>query len=174
MSLIQVSFLDKIIIPENLAIRLANNTEVSAETFFADIIKQLQKMQLEAQRSQPEGQPKINRSEFNNYLNFKSIQMQSDEAIIKKLRKKLNKKKYQDDEDFNIDTESSGDKVTTMFPVPTPDPASDLNDTTIVFDQEQEDWNTRHITYSNLRLAPENPFVDIRVTYLKVINMRKL
>lgn len=66
--------------------------------------------------------------------------MQSDEAIIKKLRKKLNKKKkYQDDEDFNIDMESSGDKVvTTMFPVPTPDP-SDLNDTTIIFDQEQDD-----------------------------------
>lgn len=132
------SLLDKIIIPENLAIRLSSNAEVSAETFYADIIKQLVKMQQEAQRAQP----KMNRSEFNNYLTVKSGQMESNEAIIKKLRKKLNKKKkYQDDEDFNIDMESSGDKiVTTVFPDPTTDPLiGDLNDTTIIFDNEEQD-----------------------------------
>lgn len=99
------------------------------------------KMHIEAQHSQPHDQPRMNRSEFNNFLSFKSDQMQSDEAVVNKLRKKSNKKKkYQDDEDLNIDMESSGDKVvTTMFPIPTPDPLFDLNDTTIIFDQEQDD-----------------------------------
>lgn len=65
--------------------------------------------------------------------------MQNDSPVDKKPSKKINKKKYQDDEDFNIDMESSGDKiVTTMFPTPTSDPSSDLNDTTIIFDQEQD------------------------------------
>lgn len=129
--------LEKIIIPENLAIRLANNSEVSAETFFVDIIKQLHKIQSNAQ----EDYPKLNRSGFNIYLNLISTQLQSDEPVARKARnKKMNKKnkKYQDDEDFNLDLESSGDKmsVTTVYPTPT---SSDLNDTTIIFDQEQEE-----------------------------------
>ena len=45
-------------------------------------------------------------------------------------------KKFQDDEDFNLDFESSGDKMSVVT-APTTDP-SDLNDTTIIFDQEQE------------------------------------
>lgn len=133
--------LEKIIIPENLAIRLANSTEVSAETFYVDIIKQIQKLHVEAQRAMPKDQPKMNRSEFNNFLHLKSIELQSEAPTDKKLEKRMNKKKkYQDDEDFNIDMESSGDKiVTTMFTTQPPDSSTDLNDTTIVFDQEQED-----------------------------------
>lgn len=130
--------LDKIIIPENLAIRLANKSEVSTEKFYAGIIKQIQAMQREAQKSHPKDQPKMNRSDFNHYLHLKSIQLQNDETTEERLSKDkdINKKaEDQDDEDF--DMESSGDK-TTVFPTSTPD-ISDLNDTTIVFDQEQED-----------------------------------
>lgn len=69
--------------------------------------------------------------------------MQNDAPAVKKVRKKMNRKnkKYQDDEDFNLDLESSGDKmsVTTVYPTPTSDPSSDLNDTTIIFDQEQDE-----------------------------------
>lgn len=72
-----------------------------------------------------------------------STQLQNDSPTAKKTRRKANKKnkKYQDDEDFNLDLESSGDKmsVTTVYPTPTSDPSSDLNDTTIIFDQEQEE-----------------------------------
>lgn len=58
----------------------------------------------------------------------------------KKLRRKMSKKKkYQDDEDFNIDMESSGEKLTTVFPTQPTDSTTDLNDTTIIFDQEQEE-----------------------------------
>lgn len=132
-----LSFLEKvpkIIVPENIAIRLANSSEVSLESFYEDIIKELQKFQIEARRSYP----KMNRNDFNEFLKRKSIQIQNDSPVV---RKKISKKKkYQDDEDFNIDMESSGDKiVTTAFPTPTADPSSDLNDTTIIFDQEQED-----------------------------------
>lgn len=122
---------------------MANSTEVSAETFFIDIIKQLQKIQSDAQESISDEHHKLNRSSFNHYLNYISSQMQNDAPAIKKARKKMNKKskKYQDDEDFNLDLESSGDKmsVTTVYPTPTSDPSSDLNDTTIIFDQEQEE-----------------------------------
>ena len=131
--------LDKIIIPENIVIRLINKTEVSAEQFYLDLIKQIQVLQKEAQKTHPKDQPKMNRSDFNRYLHLKSIQLQNDSPIEKKLSKNVNKDKKnddQDDEDFDI--ESSGDKVTTIFPTSTPD-TSDLNDTTIVFDQEQED-----------------------------------
>lgn len=133
--------LDKIIIPENLAVRLANSTEVSAETFYVDIIKQIQKLQVEAQRSMPKDQPKMNRSEFNSFLHLKALELQSETPADKKLEKRMNKKKkYQDDEDFNVDMESSGDKVvTTMFTTQPPDSSTDLNDTTIIFDQEQDD-----------------------------------
>lgn len=96
-------------------------------------------MQSEAQKSQP----KMNRSEFNNHLNFRSLQMQMQNdapSDDKKLRRKMSKKKkYQDDEDFNIDMESSGEKLTTVFPTQPTDSTTDLNDTTIIFDQEQEE-----------------------------------
>lgn len=129
--------LDKVIIPEIIAIRLANNTEVSAKTFYEDIVKQLLKLQAEAQRTQP--RERMNRSGFNDFLS--DLAMQNDSPLSKKYKKKFaKKKKIQDDEDFNIDMESSGDKiVTTSFPSPTPDSTADLNDTTIIFDQEQED-----------------------------------
>jgi hypothetical protein len=113
---------------------LANRSEVSAETFFADFIKQLYKLQSD----NSDDQPKLNRSGLNNLLNSLSHQLQSDEP--KRPSKKARKnKKYPDDED--MDLESSGDKmsvVTTVYPTPTPDPSSDLNDTTIIFDQDPE------------------------------------
>lgn len=99
-------------------------------------------MQVEAQRAMPKDQPKMNRSEFNSFLHLKSLELQSESPSDKKLVKRTNKKKkYQDDEDFNIDMESSGDKiVTTMFTTQQPsDSSNDLNDTTIIFDQEQDD-----------------------------------
>lgn len=92
-------------------------------------------MHKEAQKAHPKDQSKMNRSEFNRYLHIKSTQLQSD-APIEQIVDKNKKSDDQDDEDF--DMESSGDKVTTIFPTSTPD-TSDLNDTTIVFDQEQED-----------------------------------
>lgn len=122
---------------------MANNSEVTAETFFNDIIKQLHRIQNDAQESLPEDHPKLNRTGFNHYLKFISTKIQRDAPGDKKARKK--NKKYQDDEDFNLDLESSGDKmsdkmsVTTVYPTPTPDPSFDMNDTTIIFDQEQEE-----------------------------------
>lgn len=116
---------------------MANSSEVSLETFYDDIIKELEKIQAEGRLSHP----KMNRNDFNKYLALKSAQLQNDAPAGKKARRKNSKeKKFQDDEDFNIDMESSGDKiVTTVFPTPTSDSTSDLNDTTIIFDQEQED-----------------------------------
>lgn len=124
---------EKIIIPENIAIKLANSSEVSVDTFFSDFIKQLTKLK----PSNQEDFIKLNRSGFNNYLEFISNQLQSDEPKKKNHRKVKKDKKYQDDEDFNLDLESSGDKMSVVT-APTTDPSSDLNDTTIIFDQEQE------------------------------------
>lgn len=79
---------------------------------------------------------------LNAYMKYQSAQVQNDAPNDKKSRKKANKnKKMQDDEDFNIDTESSGEKlVTTVFPTQAPqDTTTDLNDTTIIFDQEQDE-----------------------------------
>lgn len=134
-ALIDFQFLDKIIIPENIAIRLANNTEVSAEDFYTNLITNIHKMRTEARRAHPKDQPKMNRNDFNIYLLNKGEEMQNDEQ---KIRKKMNKKKkFTDDEDFNIDMESSGERVTTNFPIQTmSDSSNDLNDTTIIFDQE--------------------------------------
>lgn len=89
------------------------------------------------QRSQPK-EERLNRSEVNNYLQTK---YQRDAPFQPKRNKLSKKKKFSDDEDFNSDTESSGDKApTTMFaPTHAPDPTSDLNDTTIIFDQEQDE-----------------------------------
>ncbi|CRL07027.1 CLUMA_CG019988, isoform A [Clunio marinus] len=126
-----------IIIPETIAIRLANNSDISVDKF----IKNLQKMQQDILNSQTNNQQRMNRTDFNNYLNFKSksIEYQRDAPNEKKLRRKMNKKKkFQDDED--LDMESSGEKsVTTVFPTQAYDFSSDLNDTTIIFDQEQDD-----------------------------------
>lgn len=127
---------EKLIIPELIAIRLANDSEVSAETFFEDILKQIQKMHAEILRTVPKDQPKMNRSEVNNYLQTK---YQRDAPFYPKQSKMVSKKKYPDDEDFNSDTESSGDKIaTTMFPTPAPDPLADMNDTTIIFDSQDD------------------------------------
>lgn len=130
-------FLDKVIIPENLAIRLANNTEISAEEFYSDIIKKIQKLQLEAKKARPKNLPKMVRGDFNDFLTIKSLEMQKEDEVrlAKKVLKRMSKKKnHQDDEDFNIeDSEASGERFTT-FPASTSDP-SDLNDTTISLDQ---------------------------------------
>lgn len=129
-------FPEKIIIPENLAIRLSNNSEVTAEAFYQDIIKQIYQLQNEARDRFGK---KLIRSDFNSFLDQKSKEMQqNDERKI--LRKTNKKKKFQDDEDLNLDMESSGgDKlVTTVFPSSTADTTANLNDTTIIFDQEQD------------------------------------
>lgn len=111
---------------------------MSAEEFYTEIIKKLQKLHSEARKAHPKDQPKMNRNDFNNYLTMKSLQMQNDEQDKdSKIRQRVNKKKkFPDDEDFSSDSESSGDRATTMFPPPTSDTTSDLNDTTIIFDQE--------------------------------------
>jgi hypothetical protein len=131
-------FLEKLIIPELIAIRLANNSEVSIEAFYENFMKQIQTIHNEIQRSQPKDQPKMNRSEVNNFLQTK---YQRDAPFMSQKSQKMSKKKkYSDDEDFSSDTESSGDKiVTTMFPTHVPDISTDLNDTTIIFDQEQDE-----------------------------------
>lgn len=116
---------------------MANNTEISAEAFYGDIIKKIQKMQLEAKKARPKDLPKMLRSDFNNYLTMKSIELQKEDEqrLAKKVLKRMSKKKnHQDDEDFNIeDSEASGERFTT-FQSTTSDP-SDLNDTTISLDQ---------------------------------------
>lgn len=135
---------EKIIIPENLAIKLANNTELSAESFYHDIIRQITQLQFEAKDKYGK---KMSRSDFNNFLESKSRDMQqmqrmkeNEENERKIMRRNNKKKKFHDDEDLNVDMESSGgDKlVTTMFPSSTADTTDNLNDTTIIFDQEQD------------------------------------
>lgn len=108
---------------------------MSVETF----IKQLQKLQAEAQQAQTKQRPKMMRSEFNNYLAQQSSILQNDAPVDKKIQTKVSKKKrYQDDED--LDMESSGDKaVTTTFPIQTQESVTDLNETTIIFDQEPDE-----------------------------------
>lgn len=101
------------------------------------MILKIHNLQREAEGAQPADKPKMNRSEFNHYLQMKSSQLQNDSPMMELTLDKTTKNDDQDDEDF--DMESSGDKVTTVFPAPSSDPTSDLNDTTIVFDQEQED-----------------------------------
>lgn len=100
---------------------------MSVDTF----IKQLQKLQAEAQQYQTKQSTKMSRAEFNNYM-----ALQNDAPVDKEIREKKNKKKkYHDDEDLDI--ESSGEKaVVTTFPIQTQESVSDLNDTTIIFDQE--------------------------------------
>lgn len=130
---------DKIIIPENLAIKLANNTEVAAESFYQDIIKQIMQLQVEARDRFGK---KLSRSDFNNFLDMKSREMQQSQQFEerKAQRRKNKKKKFPDDEDLNADMESSGSEklVTTVFPSSTADTTANLNDTTIIFDQEQD------------------------------------
>lgn len=82
----------------------------------------------------------MTRLEFNRYLKDISATTVS---MDRKMRKKMNKKKIIDDEDLNMDMESSGDKdqqpVTTFPSQLTSDANSDLNDTTIIFDQEPDE-----------------------------------
>lgn len=112
---------------------MVNGTEISAETFYRDIILQIQKIQAKTENLQSDE----SQSEFSNYPTL--VENEGQAVIVKKARKKSKfskKKKFQDDED--LDFESSGDKgLTTVYPVT--DSASDLNDTTIVFDQEEQD-----------------------------------
>lgn len=110
---------------------------MSAERFYADIITEIQIIQKEAQRAHPKDQPKMNRSDFNRYLHLKSIQLQNDAPDERSAKNTKKKNDDQDDEDFDTEMESSGDKSTTIS-TSTPD-SSDLNDTTILFDQDQDE-----------------------------------
>ena len=89
------------------------------------------------------------RSEFNRYLETMTYEeaattMSMDENN-KKMRRKIKmkqSKKIVDDEDLNLDMESSGDKdqlLLTTFPAPTSEPTTDMNDTTIIFDQDTDE-----------------------------------
>lgn len=110
---------------------MANSTEVSLETFYEDLLKQIEKLQNDAKEKW--GKEKI--SEFNNFLESESKKLHREDRKLQ--RRKNNKKKFQDDEDLEM--ESSGDKmVTTVYPSSTADTTANLNDTTIIFDQEQD------------------------------------
>lgn len=87
----------------------------------------------------------MTRSEFNKYMHenarFYSHSL-SDRKHRKKMKTLSNKKKIVDDEDLNMDMESSGDKdqvLATTYPPPLTSEAPDLNDTTIIFDQEPDE-----------------------------------
>ena len=131
---------DKIIIPEitaaNIAVRLNNDTDLSLEAYITALIEHLN--QEKARFSSTSMQAKINRNEFNQYLNRASrpsSQSQRKRKMSDAVKK--NQKNTHDDED---DIEISGDKemmVTTNFPIS--EAPQDLNnDTTIVFDQDQD------------------------------------
>jgi hypothetical protein len=132
-----LSFLeDTIFVPENIAIRLINDTDVSVEAFYDEIIKHLQKLQSQ--------NPKLNRNEFNRYIQESASYSShmSERKMRKKMMRMNTKKKIIDDEDMNLDMESSGDKEQipiTTYPPPLTSESPDLNDTTIIFDQEPEE-----------------------------------
>lgn len=68
--------------------------------------------------------------------------LQNDVSVDKKIQKKVNKKKrYQDDEDLDMESSGHGiDKaLTTSFPIQTQESVTDLNETTIIFDQEPDE-----------------------------------
>ncbi|KAG5670924.1 hypothetical protein PVAND_001153 [Polypedilum vanderplanki] len=134
---------DIIIVPENIAIKLINGTDIPAEVFYNEIIKKLKNLHSDALKIHP----KLTKNEFNRYIqesdgNFNSHTM--DKKLRKKIIRMNNKKKIIDDEDLNPDMESSGDKdqIITTFSPPLTSESSDLNDlnndTTIIFDQEEE------------------------------------
>jgi len=85
------------------------------------------------------------RVEFNRYLEtmtFEEVATTMSMDANKKIRRKMKQsKKIVDDEDLNLDMESSGDKdqlLGTTFPPPTSEPSTDMNDTTIIFDQDSD------------------------------------
>lgn len=123
-------FLDtnKIVIPENLAIRLINSTEVSAEQFYNSIIKTLQS------QNEKDSIETVNSPHFEKYF---SMQHHEEHLMTDgKVRMKHDKKKMQDDED--LDFESSGEKLmTTINPPKTEISPADPNETTMVFDQDE-------------------------------------
>lgn len=127
---------EKIIIPEitaeNIAIRLYNETDLTLDTYLAAIIKYLSQEEVYFNSMKPlqTATTKLNRNEFNQYLNRASralvatsqkAKMMADEA-----EKKNDQKNRPDDDD---DIEISGDKeITTNYP--NSDIPQDLNDTT--------------------------------------------
>lgn len=115
---------------------MANSSEISLESFYEDLIHQLTQLQNEAKDKW--GKEKI--SEFNNFLETQSKKLIREERKMMRRKNNNNKKKFHDDEDLNIDMESSGgDKlVTTIYPSSTADTTANLNDSTIIFDQEQD------------------------------------
>lgn len=132
---------EKIVIPEitaeSIAIRLNNDTDLTLEAYISALIQHLN--QEKARFSSI--QAKFNRNEFNQYLYRASRPSPSSPSQRKREMKsvelKKNQKNIADDED---DIEISGDKelmVTTNFPIS--EAPQDLNnDTTIVFDQDNE------------------------------------
>ena len=120
---------NKIILPENLAIRLINSTEVSAEQFYNSIIKTLQ-LQNEKDSIETDNSPQVEKY-FNMLKHTEEHRM-----IDAKVRMKHEKKKIHDDED--LDFESSGEKLmTTINPPKTENSSADPNETTMVFDQDE-------------------------------------
>jgi hypothetical protein len=123
---------------------LINDTDVSVDAFYDEIIKHLQKLHSEALKTHP----KLTRNEFNRYVqesaNYNSLRSA---PLDRKMRKKMrmnNKKKISDDEDLSVDMESSGgggdkDQLVTTYPPAITSESSDLNDTTIIFDQEPDE-----------------------------------
>lgn len=126
---------DKIIIPEitaeNIAIRLNNDTDLSLEAYIRALIQHLNNEK--TRFSSTSMKTKLNRNEFNQYLNRASRPSSPTQRkrkmsdVVKKNQKNV------DDED---DIEISGDKemmVTTNFPI-SETPQDLNNDTTILFD----------------------------------------
>lgn len=128
---------------ENIAIRLINETDLTLESY---LVALMQYMKQEESRfnSLRTSQAKFNRNEFNQYLSRASRPLSllssptpSQQQLQRKRKMtKKDQKNMPDDED---DIEISGDKemmVTTNYPIS--EAPQDLNDTTIVFDQDIE------------------------------------
>lgn len=132
---------EKIVIPEitaeSIAIRLNNDTDLSLEAYISALIQHLNREKARFSSMQA----KFNRNEFNQYLyrasRPSSLSPSQRKREMKDVELKKNQKNIADDED---DIEISGDKelmVTTNFPIS--EAPQDLNnDTTIVFDQDNE------------------------------------
>lgn len=141
--IILILFLEKIIIPEHIAVRLINNTVISLDTFYNNTMIHLHHIHSNAIKNHARMRDRV---EFNRYLEtmtYEEVATTMSMDANKKMRRKIKQsKKIVDDEDLNVDMESSGDKdqlMVTTFPPPTSEPSTDMNDTTIIFDQDPEE-----------------------------------
>lgn len=135
-------FLDKIIIPEHIAVRLINNTVISLDSFYNNTMIYLHEVHSNAIKNHARMR---DRGEFNRFLETMVYEEMATTIPMdkNKKRRKIKSKKIVDDEDLNVDMESSGDNkeqlIGTTYPTPTSEPSTDMNDTTIIFDQEPEE-----------------------------------